>query len=110
MTRKIISMNGGFHTVIDINRLYAHRKNGGRGLKSIEDMYESRTIDIMKHLKESCNNNSLLQMARKNKENGIIRLGKQFDKRLQERQGTKKVTESMKKDHDDRIDQKATNS
>ena len=78
----------------------------------------------MKHLEESCNNNSLLQMAKKNEENR-----KEFEKWLQERQGTEKVTEGMEKDHeqrwkekvtpgylqkqidnDDSIDQKATNS
>ena len=47
MTRKIISMNSGFHTASDVNRLYADRKKGGRGLRSIEDMLESRTIGIM---------------------------------------------------------------
>ena len=38
MTRKITSMNGGFHIASYINRLYAHQRNGGRGLRSIEDM------------------------------------------------------------------------
>ena len=42
-------------------------------------MYKSRTIGIMKHLEESCNNNSLSQMARKNEKNEIIRFGKEFE-------------------------------
>ena len=46
MTTKIISMNEGFHLASDVNRLYASRTKGGRGITSIEDMYESRTIGI----------------------------------------------------------------
>ena len=36
----------------DVNRLYVERKIGGRGLKSIEDMYEIRTVGLKKHLYE----------------------------------------------------------
>ena len=42
-------MNGGFHLASDVNRLYTSRTKGGRGITSIEDMYEPRTIGIMKH-------------------------------------------------------------
>ena len=59
MTRKIISMNGGFHTASNVNRLYADRKKGGRGLRSIEDMLESCTIGIMQHLEQASNANTL---------------------------------------------------
>ena len=129
MTRTIISMNGGFHLASDVNRLYTSRKKEGRGITSIEDMYKSRTIGIMKHLEEASDTNSLIQMVRKSKNNNVMRLGKEFEKRMQEGQGTGKVTGSMRKDHekkwkekvthgylqgqiekDDAIDQKATNN
>ena len=129
MTRKIISMNGGFHLASDVNRLYTSRTKGGRGITSIEDMYESRTIGIMKHLEEASDTNSLIQLVRKSENNNVMRLGKEFEKRIQEGQGTGKVTDSMRKDHekkwkekvthgylksqiekDDTIDQKATNN
>ena len=32
-------MNGSFHQSSDINRLYAKHMDGGRGIKSIEDLY-----------------------------------------------------------------------
>ena len=99
MTRKIISMNGGFHTASDVNRLYADRKKGGRGLRSIEDMLESRTIGIMQHLEQANNTNTLLKMVKRNERQGIMRLGKEFEKRIKDRQGDGKVTMSMKKDH-----------
>ena len=75
----------------------------------------------MKHLEEASYANS--------ENNNVMRLGKEFEKRVQEEQGTGKVTDSMRKDHekkwkekvmhgylqsqiekDDTIDQKATNN
>ena len=92
-------------------------------------MYESRTIGIMKHLEETSNTNSLIQMVRKSENNNVMRVVKEFEKRIQEGQGTGKVTDSMRQDHekkwkekvmhgylqsqiekDDTIDQKATNN
>ena len=39
-TRKILTMNGSFHQSSDINCLYTKCKDGGRGIKSTEDLYE----------------------------------------------------------------------
>ena len=36
-TRKILSMNGAFHTRSSVDRLYIKRKEGGRGLMSVEE-------------------------------------------------------------------------
>ena len=41
-TRKLLTMNGSFHQSSDMNRLYTKRKQGRRGLKSTEDLYECR--------------------------------------------------------------------
>ena len=49
-------------------------------------MYESRTIGIMKHLQEASDTNSLIQMVRKSENNNLIRLGKEFEKHIQEGQ------------------------
>ena len=62
-TRKIMNMAGAFHTAGDVDRLYVERKNGGRGLRSVEDMYEIRTVGIKKHLDEVACNNSLLELS-----------------------------------------------
>ena len=93
-------MNGGFHLASDVNRLHTSRTKRGGGITSIEDMYESRTIDIMKHLEEASDTNSLIQMVRKSENNNVMRLGKELEKRIQEGQGTGKVTDSMRKDHE----------
>ena len=49
-TRKILSCNGSFYVNSDIDRLYAKRDKGGRGLNSIADVYIARIIAISRHL------------------------------------------------------------
>ena len=77
-------MNGSFHRSSDMNRIYAKRKQGGRGLKSIEDLYECRNISLMEHLSEAAEGHELLSMVRKHEENGIVRLGREFKTRITE--------------------------
>ena len=36
MTRKVLTMNGAFHSKRDVDRLYVSREDGGRGLMSCE--------------------------------------------------------------------------
>ena len=36
MTRKVLTMNGAFHSKSDVDRLYVSREDGGRGLMSCE--------------------------------------------------------------------------
>ena len=50
-TRKIVNMTGNFNRNSDIDRLYLPRRNGGRGLKNVKTLYESRIISINQHLK-----------------------------------------------------------
>ena len=59
--RKIIMMTGGSRQARDIDRLYVERKKGGRGLMSIEDMYEIRMVGLMEHLEQMKEKNSLLK-------------------------------------------------
>ena len=44
ITRKILTMTSSFHRAGDTDRLYAHRSKGGRGLRSMEDLYEIRMV------------------------------------------------------------------
>ena len=84
-----------------MNRIYAKRKHGGRGLKSIEDLYECRNISLMEHLYEAAEGHELLSMARKHEENGIVRLGREFKTRITELsessnvEGTKKIQKEV---------------
>ena len=47
-------------------------------------------------------------MVKTNERQGIMRLGKEFEKRIKDRQGDGKVTISMRKDHEDRWKDKVT--
>ena len=80
-TRNIICMSGGFHQASDIDRLYVERKKGGRGLRSIKDMYEIRMVGLMKHLEEVKDKHSLLKAVELHERQTIGRLGEEFIKR-----------------------------
>ena len=49
-TRNILTMIGNFHPNNDIDKLYVHRKSGGRGLRSVKIMFESRLVTLRQHL------------------------------------------------------------
>ena len=127
-TRKLLTMKGSFHKASDINRLYTDRKKRGRGLQCMEDLYESRTIKLKEHLEQAAPSHSLLEMVKAHEQEGIMRLGKEFQERIdclqehgtvtekmrkeQERIWTEKVTHGYlqnKVNNDDFIDTKATN-
>ena len=50
-TRKTLTMSGSFHPNSDTDRLYFCRRDGGRGIRAIRTMYESRIISIRQHLR-----------------------------------------------------------
>ena len=82
MTRKQITTTGGFHHASDINRLYAKRSDGGRGLKNIEDSYELRMVSLSDHIIDKAQTRELHEEQR------ILRLGCKFRERLETEQST----------------------
>ena len=80
-----------------MNRIYAKRKQGGRGLKSIEDLYECCNISSMEHLSEAAEGHELLSMVSKHEGNGIVRLGKEFKTRITELSESGSVVEGTRK-------------
>ena len=90
-------MNGSFHQSSDTNRLYAKRKQGDRGVKSNEDLYQCRNISLMEHLSEAAEGHELLSMVRKHKENGIVRLGREFKTTITELSESSNVIEGTRK-------------
>ena len=74
MTRKQITMTGGFHHASDINRLYAKRSDGGRGLKNIEDSYELRMVSLSDHIIDKAQTHELLSKVKQHEEQRILRL------------------------------------
>ena len=77
-TRKILSYTGNLHKRADINRLYVPRKQGGRGLTSVEDIYISRHIILAERLNEQKSMNPFLEKVVEHEQDKIIRLGEEF--------------------------------
>ena len=99
-TRKLLTMKGSFHRASDINRLYADRKRGGRGLQCIEDIYESRTIKLKEHLEQAAPSHNLLMMVKIHEQQRIMRLGDEFQQRIDRLQEHGTAAEKMKKEYE----------
>ena len=67
-------MSGNFHRNSDVDRLYISQKLGGRGLKSIQNAYESRIISVKQHLTLSVKRNKYIHKVIKHEENSIVRV------------------------------------
>ena len=72
LRRKQMSMQGNFHVSSDVNRLYARRNEGGRGLTSIEEMYKRRTTGLAEHLAEAQKDNSMLKLVRQHEQKHMM--------------------------------------
>ena len=68
-TRKLFTIYGALHPKSDVDRLYIPRKEGGRGLISIEDCVELaiRGLEVYVHRSEE----RLIQAARGDKTDGL---------------------------------------
>ena len=75
------------------------RKQGGRGLKSIEDLYETRTISLAEHISEAAGSHELLNLVGYHEENGIVRLGKEFRQRITDITQSSNVVKGTKQIH-----------
>ena len=95
------------HTYIHVDRLYVQRSKGGRGLRSIEDLYEIRTVSMMKHFEEAEEKHSLLKL-KQHEEESISRLRKEFLIRRKEFQSNSNAKEGTRKEHEGRWKGKET--
>lgn len=73
--RKLMAMNSCFHPNSDVDRLYVTRFNGGRGLKSIQNMFEGRIISLKLHLERNRNRNNIMNYIYENEQNNANRVG-----------------------------------
>lgn len=73
--RKLMAMNSCFHRNSDVDRLYMTRFNGGRGLKSIQNMFESRIVSLKLHLERNRERNDIMNYIFTSEENNSNRLG-----------------------------------
>ena len=101
ITRKILTMTGSFRRAGDTDRLYAHRSKGGRGLRSIEDLYEIRTVGLMEHLEQVAEEHSSLKLVEELERETIRRLGKEFIKQREAYQESSNVKEGTRKEREE---------
>ena len=86
-------MAGALHAAGDVDRLYIQWSKGGHGLRSIEDLYEIRTVGMMEHLEEVEEKHSLLRLVKQHEQQSISRLGKEFLIRRKEFQNSSNAKE-----------------
>ena len=77
-TRRIMCYTGNLHMRSDINRIYVPRKQGGRGLASIEDTFTSRIVALANHIEAAATSNPFLEKVKEHEQNIIIRLRDQL--------------------------------
>ena len=68
-TRKLFTIYGGLHPKSDVDRLYIPRKDGGRGVRAIEDCVKVAVTGLDVYVPES--EERLLQAARGDREDGL---------------------------------------
>ena len=105
-TRKILNMTGNFNRNSDIDRLYLPRRNGGRGLKNVKTLYESRIISISQHLKLNRERNKYLREVVAHEEDKIIRVAHELlnehniaNENKSPKYFSKTFTEKLNEDH-----------
>ena len=74
-TRKTLAMSGSFHPNSHADRLYFCRRDGGRGIRGIRTMYESRIISIRQHLRNIKNKSEIHEYVYQSEDNNIVRVG-----------------------------------
>ena len=67
-------MTGDFHPGGDVDRLYIPRSEGGRKLKSIVCICESRIVSVAQHLELNKSHNTGMQFVAEQEQNDIVRL------------------------------------
>ena len=81
-TKKIITYTGSLHKRSDTSRVFVPRKQGGRGLTSVEDMFISRVIALEKHIQQEALKNPIPKKVKEHEQQNIIRLSMQFKQEL----------------------------
>ena len=71
-------MTGNFHPNGDVDKLYIPWSEGGRGLKSILPMYESRIVSVAQHSELNKSHNTTPQLVAEQEHNDIVRLNEKL--------------------------------
>ena len=74
-TGKTLAMSGSFHPISDADGLYFCRRYGGRGIRAIRTMCESRIIAIRQHLRKIKDESKIHEYVYESEANNIVRVG-----------------------------------
>ena len=99
-SRKIMAMAGSLHIRSDVERLYAKRIQGGRGLISLSDIYTSRTVSLVAYITHKKDTNELLNKVYKHKQKSLVRVASELKQSLNtedEEITTKQLSQKVKK-------------
>ena len=77
-TRKLLTRTGNFHRNSSVDRLYANRIDGGRGMNSIYDNYVTRIITVTKHLRTAAETNPYLHAVIQHEQDRLLRVADEF--------------------------------
>ena len=73
-TRKILTTTGNFHRNSSVDRLYMTREDGGRGLNSVYDVFITRLISLVDHLKSASPGHKYLNLVLQHEETRLVRV------------------------------------
>ena len=62
-TRKILTCTGNYHKNRNVDRLYTKHEAGGRGLNSNFDVFITRMISSVEHLKSTRDSNKYIELV-----------------------------------------------
>ena len=98
--RKTMAMAGSVHKRSDVERHYTPRKQGGRGLTSVEDIFTSRTISLATHIENNKDRNPFLQKVYEHEQLRLFRVANEFKQYLEvqsHQQAPKQVGQEIRK-------------
>ena len=106
-TRKTLTQSGSFHRNSSVDRLYSSRKEGGRGLSCVADIFISRIVSIAEHLREQRSKHKFLAEVFRHETSRTIRMETEFceatNVKIEEEPNPKKVSggvrDSLKEGH-----------
>ena len=73
-TRRHLTLNGNFHQNGNVDKLYIPRSQGGRGIKMIARMFESRITTIGQYLTIKSNYSNVMKFVCEQEQQNIIQL------------------------------------
>ena len=73
-TRKNLTMTGNVYPNSDIDKLYVDKKSGGKELRSIKIMFESRLVGLRPYLTRNKNRNKIMHYIHESETDDILRV------------------------------------